>query len=43
MRLVDSGAELTESAIAEFEEQFSIQLPCDYRSFMLKNNGPIRS
>jgi len=39
MKLIDTGSKLTEKALSEFEEQFSIQLPYDYKSFMLKNNG----
>jgi cell wall assembly regulator SMI1 len=35
----DSGEMLTESTIAEFERQFGITLPHDYKAFMLQNNG----
>jgi hypothetical protein len=39
MQIIDAGTKLTERTILEFEEQFSIKLPQDYRAFMLKNNG----
>jgi cell wall assembly regulator SMI1 len=39
VRIVDSGAQLAESTLSDFEEQFNIKLPCDYKAFMLENNG----
>jgi cell wall assembly regulator SMI1 len=39
MKIDDSGPKLTEKNISEFEKQFNIKLPDDYRAFMLKNNG----
>ncbi|MDR2492647.1 MAG: SMI1/KNR4 family protein [Coriobacteriales bacterium] len=39
MNITDSGEKLSEKDIAEFEEQFGIKLPSDYKAFMLENNG----
>ena len=39
MEMKNSGVQLTEDVIAEFEKEFNIMLPQDYRKFMLKNNG----
>jgi cell wall assembly regulator SMI1 len=39
MKIIDSGANLSENSISAFEKQFDIKLPPDYRAFMLKNNG----
>ncbi|MDR2492214.1 MAG: SMI1/KNR4 family protein [Coriobacteriales bacterium] len=39
MNITDSGDKLLEKDIAEFEEQFGIKLPSDYKAFMLENNG----
>ena len=33
------GEKLTEARLAEVEGQFGIQLPADYRAFMIENNG----
>lgn len=39
MKINDSGSKLTLKNISEFEEQFNIKLPYDYREFMMENNG----
>ncbi|MDR2492648.1 MAG: SMI1/KNR4 family protein [Coriobacteriales bacterium] len=39
MNITDSGEKLAEKDIAEFEEQFGIRLPDDYKAFMLEHNG----
>jgi cell wall assembly regulator SMI1 len=39
MKLLDSGKQLNTSAIADFEKQFDIRLPQDYKEFLLQNNG----
>lgn len=39
MELRDSGKQLNEAMISEFEKQFDFKLPQDYKAFMLKNNG----
>lgn len=39
MQLQNSGTELDDLAISEFEETLLIELPEPYRNFMLQNNG----
>jgi len=39
MIIVNSGAQLDKAALAEFETQYGIKLPEDYKAFMLRNNG----
>jgi len=39
MEMQDVGKVLCESEILEFEKQFQIQMPQDFKAFMLKNNG----
>jgi len=41
MILVNSGAQLSEAVLTEFENEYNLKLPEDYKSFLLKNNGGI--
>lgn len=39
MRVDDSGPSLTIAMLDEFEEHFNLELPQDYRLFMIEHNG----
>lgn len=39
IQMMDSGPSITERDIERVEQEFCIQFPADYRSFLLKHNG----
>lgn len=41
MKMEESGKKLNNDKILKFENELNIQLPLDYKNFMLKNNGGI--
>ena len=41
MKMQKSGTPLNDVEITQFEIQFQIELPQDYKAFMLKNNGGV--
>jgi cell wall assembly regulator SMI1 len=39
MKFLDVGSQLTNESIARFESELEIELPQDYKRFLLENNG----
>lgn len=39
MKILNTGIKLTEEQVRDFEKQLGIELPQDYKEFMLNNNG----